>query len=264
MDAPAPTPPAAPPPPQPPAAVTLPPQPPAVVTAWPRSAQLTTAFLLGVCLTLLAVHVLGALRFGTRPAELDRGPAYRIDLNQASRAELLQVPGIGPALAGRIEAYRQEHGAFQTVDELIEVRGIGPATLQRVRPWLCVDGTETVDEPATPPVRRSSRPAATPVAATMETERPKAPGKKETALASPLDINRASAEELQRISGVGPVLSQRIIDERNKRPFQSVNDLRRVPGIGPKMLERLRPNVTVGRSPPPLVEAERTVTADER
>jgi competence protein ComEA len=199
------------------------------------------------------VHVLGAIRFGARSAELERPPAYRIDLNQASRAELLQVPGIGPALAGRIEAYRQEHGAFQSVDELIEVRGIGQTTLQRFRPWLCVDGFESMDEPAAPPVRRSSKPA-TSTPAAMESERPRT-AKKETTLASPLDINRASAEELQRISGIGPVLSQSIIDERNKRPFQSVNDLRRVRGIGPKMLERLRPSVMVIPSSAPVVTA---------
>ena len=65
---------------------------PAVLAAWPRSAQLTTAFLLGVCATLLAVHVVGSLRLASRPSEFDRGAvlAYRIDLNRATRAELLQ------------------------------------------------------------------------------------------------------------------------------------------------------------------------------
>src|SRR5262245_56043813 len=117
MDAPSPAPtPSAAPPTAPPAPAS-PPAP--IVTAWPRSAQVTTAFLLGVCVTLIGVHVLGLLRWGTRPAELERErtPTYRIDLNRASRAELLQVPGIGPALADRIEAYSREHGNFQSVDE---------------------------------------------------------------------------------------------------------------------------------------------------
>lgn len=226
------------------------------MTAWPRSAQVTTAFLLGVCVTLLGVHVLGLLRWGTRPAELerDRPPTYRIDLNRASRAELLQVPGIGPALADRIEAYGREHGSFQTVDELTRVRGIGPATLERVRPWLCVNSEDVpVDLPAPPVARRSSGSAS--ASSSMGSDQRKAAGKKETSLGAPLDINRASAEDLQRLSGVGPVLSQRIIDERSKRPFKSVDDLRRVPGIGPKTLERLRPNLTVS-STSPLAKAE--------
>jgi DNA uptake protein ComE-like DNA-binding protein len=40
-------------------------------------------------------------------------------------------------------------------------------------------------------------------------------------------------------------MSQRIIDERNKAPFKSVDELRRVQGIGPKTLERLRPHISV-------------------
>lgn len=71
-------------------------------------------------------------------------------------------------------------------------------------------------------------------------------GKKEMALEGPIDINRATAADLQRLPGIGPKLSQRIVDERQKGPFKSVAELRRVPGIGPKILEKLRPHVTVG------------------
>jgi competence protein ComEA len=236
-------------PPQAPSITAVPPQAASIVTAWPRSAQLTTAFLLGVSVTLLCVHLLGLLRWGTRPAELERErpPTYRIDLNRASRAELLQVPGIGPSLADRIEAYSREHGGFQSVDELTRVRGIGPATLDRVRPWLCVNNEDVPVDLPTPSPRAA--------ASAMDGGERKVAGKKETNLSAPIDINRASAEELQRLSGVGPVLSQRIIDERSKRPFKSVDDLRRVSGIGPKTLARLRPNITVS-VPSPLAKAE--------
>src|SRR5262245_54953563 len=230
-----------------------PPQPPAIVTAWPRSAQITTAFLLGVCVTLIGVHVLGLLRWGTRPADLERErtPTYRIDLNRASRAELLQVPGIGPALADRIEAYSREHGSCQSVDELTRVRGIGPATLERVRPWLCVNSEDVPVDLPTPPARLASGSSMS--SSSMGSER-KSPTKKETNLKAPLDINSASAEDFQRLSGVGPVLSQRIIDERSKRPFKSVDDLRRVHGIGAKTLERLRPSLTVTLTAPATEE----------
>jgi competence ComEA-like helix-hairpin-helix protein len=63
----------------------------------------------------------------------------------------------------------------------------------------------------------------------------------------PLDINRATLEDLQQLPGIGPKLAQRILDERAKAPFQSVDDLRRVPGMGPRALERLRPLIGVGR-----------------
>lgn len=61
-----------------------------------------------------------------------------IDLNTATEAVLDGLPGVGPVLAGRIVAWRQEHGAFRSVDELGEVSGIGDATLARLRPLVRV------------------------------------------------------------------------------------------------------------------------------
>lgn len=51
-----------------------------------------------------------------------------LDLNTATEAELDALPGVGPVLAGRIIAWREEHGRFTAVEELLEVSGIGTAT----------------------------------------------------------------------------------------------------------------------------------------
>ncbi|MCS7216409.1 MAG: helix-hairpin-helix domain-containing protein [Candidatus Bipolaricaulota bacterium] len=68
--------------------------------------------------------------------------------------------------------------------------------------------------------------------------------------AGPLDLNRATAAELERLPGIGPVLARRIVEWRETYgPFRSVQDLLKVPGIGPKTLEGLLDKVTVG-SPP--------------
>lgn len=56
-----------------------------------------------------------------------------VDLNAATAAQLVALPGIGPATAGAIVAYRREHGPFRSVDQLLEVRGIGPAKLAALR-----------------------------------------------------------------------------------------------------------------------------------
>ncbi len=61
-----------------------------------------------------------------------------VDLNAASVTELDALPGIGPVLAGRIIAWRAEHGRFSTVEELGEVSGIGDALLSRLRPLVRV------------------------------------------------------------------------------------------------------------------------------
>src|SRR5262245_9262578 len=96
-----------------------PPSSPPASPAWPHTAQLAAALLLGAALALLGVHAWGYQRWGSRPTDLnpDRGTAYRIDVNRADRAELLQLPGVGPNLAARIEAYRRENGHFRTVDD---------------------------------------------------------------------------------------------------------------------------------------------------
>ncbi len=63
-------------------------------------------------------------------------PGEVIDLNTASRSDLLRLAQIGPAKADAILAHRQECGPFQTVDELLNVSGIGPTLLEALRPYL--------------------------------------------------------------------------------------------------------------------------------
>jgi competence protein ComEA len=59
-----------------------------------------------------------------------------------------------------------------------------------------------------------------------------------------VNVNRASAEELERLPGVGPVLAERILELRRQRGrFSSVEELLEVRGIGPKKLEDMRPYV---------------------
>ncbi|TFH37116.1 MAG: ComEA family DNA-binding protein [Anaerolineales bacterium] len=56
-----------------------------------------------------------------------------IDINQATAAELEQLPGIGPSLAQSIVEYRLAHGLFLGIDDLLNVSGIGPAKLEQIR-----------------------------------------------------------------------------------------------------------------------------------
>jgi competence protein ComEA len=61
-----------------------------------------------------------------------------------------------------------------------------------------------------------------------------------------VNINTATLEELETLSGIGPALGQRIIDYREEHgPFQAVDELMNVSGIGEKRLADLRPHVTV-------------------
>jgi competence protein ComEA len=62
----------------------------------------------------------------------------KMDLNTASREDLISLPRIGPVTAQKIIDYRNDHGPFQTLDTLANVKGIGPKTLQKLRPYLSV------------------------------------------------------------------------------------------------------------------------------
>ena len=59
-----------------------------------------------------------------------------VNLNAANSEQLDTLPGIGPALAARIVAYRDEHGPFTEVEQLNNVKGIGARTLEKLRPLL--------------------------------------------------------------------------------------------------------------------------------
>jgi competence protein ComEA len=197
--------------------------------SWSRPAQGTAALFLLLAVGLLAWHTYAAQRGSCRPTTLEAGDtaSASFDLNEADHAQLLQLPGVGEDLARRIEVYRAEHNGFRDVDELRQVRGIGPKQLEKLRPFLRVppraDGERVKQEQTAPPRASGTKPR----------------------LTQPIKINEASRADLQRLPGIGPKLSQRILDTRAEKPFRSVEDLRRVPGIGPKTLERLRPHVVI-------------------
>lgn len=65
-------------------------------------------------------------------------PTQPVDLNTATPDQLDTLPGVGPATAQAILAYRQAHGGFRRVDDLLDVRGIGPAKMEQLRPLVRV------------------------------------------------------------------------------------------------------------------------------
>jgi competence protein ComEA len=91
------------------------------------------------------VHITAAkdgcarLRLGWMDASSRLAMGVPIDLNQASAAELAQVPGITQTLAERIVAQRNRLGGFSRLEDLRAVKGIGPVTLKRLRPSLTVE-----------------------------------------------------------------------------------------------------------------------------
>lgn len=61
-----------------------------------------------------------------------------ININTADTRELIKLSGIGEVKAAAIVAYREEHGAFSSVEELLNVKGIGEKTLEKIRGYVTV------------------------------------------------------------------------------------------------------------------------------
>ncbi len=63
-------------------------------------------------------------------------PGVPVHLNRATEAELQELPGVGPVMAGRIVALRNKRGGFVDPKELMDVQGIGAKTFARLAPWV--------------------------------------------------------------------------------------------------------------------------------
>ncbi|PKM87915.1 MAG: competence protein ComEA [Firmicutes bacterium HGW-Firmicutes-12] len=61
-----------------------------------------------------------------------------VNINTAAVGELDTLPGIGPALAGRIIDYRKKNGAFSSIEDITKVSGIGPSLLENIRNMVTV------------------------------------------------------------------------------------------------------------------------------
>lgn len=62
-----------------------------------------------------------------------------------------------------------------------------------------------------------------------------------------LNINTASAADLEDLPRIGPALAGRIVEYREANgPFQSIEDLQQVSGVGPALIEQIAPLITVG------------------
>lgn len=74
-------------------------------------------------------------------------PPKPVNINTANSEELQQVPGIGPATAEKILQMRKSYGAFKSVDDLLSIRGIGKKRLEKMRKYLTVSKSTSLNKP---------------------------------------------------------------------------------------------------------------------
>jgi competence ComEA-like helix-hairpin-helix protein len=126
-----------------------------------------------------------------------------------------------------VDLYTRRQLTLLLIAVLVAAAGIGIDRWRRAHPEV-VDRLEAAGRAPTSPPRAPPAPRST----------------------MPLDLNRATSGELERLPGIGPGLATRIVDARQRRgAFGSVDELRQVRGIGATTLARVRPLLAVGATP---------------
>jgi competence protein ComEA len=65
-----------------------------------------------------------------------------------------------------------------------------------------------------------------------------------------IDINTATAQELTDLPGIGPVIAGKIVEYREAKPFDTIEEILEVKGIGPAKFDAIKDRITVGTQAP--------------
>lgn len=187
-----------------------------------------------------------------------------VDVNSADEKTLETLPGVGPSLAGKIIAGRPYHN----LEDLKKVKGLSQSKLDAIKndvtfglataaagetkqtakkekPANSAKSTETAESKPPPPGSASATGATgggqtAPLSPTGHASGRIAPGEK-------ININTASAEELDRLPGIGPARAQAILDYRKQNgAFKTIEDIEKVKGIKGGEFSKLKDYIKVG------------------
>ena len=160
------------------------------------------------------------------PNSVSESPkAALININTATSEELQALSGIGEAKAAAIIAYREEHGAFSDISEIMNVSGIGEKIFGNIRDSITTGGNSSTN------TETSQVPASGPSVPSEEVL---------------ININTATSEELQALSGIGEAKAAAIIAYREEHgAFNDISGIMDVSGIGEKIFEKIRGQITV-------------------
>ncbi|MGI9629047.1 MAG: ComEA family DNA-binding protein [Longimicrobiales bacterium] len=179
-----------------------------------------------------------------RNTPLEEGEA--LDVNTASEVELDRLPGLGPALAGRIVTNRRTEGPFRSADDLVRVPGLGAKSVERIMPHL------TFPSGAVGPLLAGTKGELMQRRLLGVMERPasasslSAAASRSEVVSSTVRLNSATQEQLESLPGIGPVLARRIVEFRDVRGgFEKADELLEVSGLGPTTFARLRGLISV-------------------
>jgi competence protein ComEA len=185
----------------------------------------------------------------TAPAPTKKG---RVDVNSADVDTLQTLPGIGPAMAERIVEGRP----YKNLDDLGRVKGLSQSKLDELKNQVTFGKTtakqttgqkksadsKAQDTTSTSTAQKGAKQSpTTSLPPTGRTSGTLAPGQK-------ININSATAEQLEALPGIGPVKAQAIVDYRKQSGnFKTIEDIKNVSGIKEGEFSKIQDLIKVTR-----------------
>ena len=97
--------------------------------------------------SLATLAVVALIAFAAAPvaaAPAADTPSGVVNVNTATAEQLDLLPGVGPAVAGRILEHREKNGSFKSAEDLMLVKGIGEKSFEKMKPYVATSGSTTL------------------------------------------------------------------------------------------------------------------------
>jgi competence protein ComEA len=200
-----------------------------------------------------------ALAFSTATVQGQSKSKTKVDVNSANVETLETLPGIGPTLADRIVAGRP----YKNADDLTKVKGLSKSKVDAIQNQITfgttskksttksskkttTPETSSTDTSTSSKSKSSSKSTTAGDSSSSKTVSPTGSSSGKLAAGQTVNINTATAEQLDTLPGIGPTKAQAIIDYRNEHGrFNSIEDIQNVKGIKEGEFSKIKDSIRV-------------------